>query len=138
MSDTIFWPMVAQFTLSAIVGAVMYRRRVGEMRREKLAPQALATRMLAGGKLSDTTAADNFQNLFEVPTLFFAVCLAIAVTGTATVTHLCLAWSYFGLRAAHSVIHLTYNRVVHRFVAFMASNIVLVVMWLLFAYHLAR
>jgi len=42
---------------------------------------------------------------------------------------LALAWSYVGLRIAHSAIHLTCNRVPHRLIAYAASNVVLVMLW---------
>jgi hypothetical protein len=40
-----------------------------------------------------------------------------------------LAWLYVGLRGAHSAIHVTYNRVRHRLIAYALSNIVLVMFW---------
>ena len=43
-----------------------------------------------------------------------------------------MAWTYVGLRAVHSVIHVTYNNVMHRLSAFALSNIVLGLFWVLF------
>ena len=40
-----------------------------------------------------------------------------------------LAWGYFALRMLHSVVHLTYNKVVHRMTLFALSNAVLIIMW---------
>jgi hypothetical protein len=37
-----------------------------------------------------------------------------------------------GLRAAHSVVHLTYNNVLHRLAVFAAGNVVLLVIWIRF------
>ena len=37
-----------------------------------------------------------------------------------------------GLRAIHSLIHVTYNNVMHRLAAFALSNLVLAVFWVLF------
>jgi len=45
------------------------------------------------------------------------------------------AWCYVGCRAAHSIIHLTYNHVYHRLAAFTASNFVLLLFWILFFVH---
>ncbi len=49
-----------------------------------------------------------------------------------------LAWAYVVLRLIHAVIHMTYNRVIHRMLTFIASFVVLMFMWvhLLFV-HLA-
>ncbi len=40
-----------------------------------------------------------------------------------------LAWAYVALRVVHSAIHCGYNRVMHRFYAFLASNLVLWALW---------
>ena len=80
-------------------------------------------------------AADNFRNLFETPVLFYAlVACAIAVSWVPPWLVIG-AWCYFGLRIAHSLIHCTYNRVMHRLAIFALSFGLLVVLWI--AYVLA-
>ena len=69
------------------------------------------------------------MNLLELPVLFYVACLTYYVTDRVNGTALALAWTYVGLRIVHSAIHLTYNRVRHRLVAFAASNVVLVMLW---------
>lgn len=54
-------------------------------------------------------------------------------TTWATAAALVLAWAYVALRAVHSVIHITYNGVTHRLVAFALSNVVLIALWGVFA-----
>lgn len=79
----------------------------------------------------------NYMNLLELPVLFYVACLMAFVTGAASALLVELAWAYVALRVLHSLIHVTYNRVLHRFVAFAASNAVLVSMWVLLAWALA-
>ena len=43
-----------------------------------------------------------------------------------------MAWTYVGLRALHSLIHLTYNNVIHRLLTFGISNFVLAAVWIRF------
>src|SRR5512134_280819 len=136
MRNAIFWPVIAQVLLTAAVAVRMYLARVGEMRKRRISPQAIATSRTAAEALQDVAAADNFRNLFEAPVLFFAVCGALAITDTVTPLQLGLAWSYVGLRAIHSYIHLTYNRVIHRLLAYLASMACLFLMWGLFAFSL--
>jgi hypothetical protein len=71
----------------------------------------------------------NMMNLLELPVLFYVACLTYFVSGHAGEWALLLAWAYVVLRVLHSAIHLTYNRVRHRLVAFAASNVVLVMLW---------
>ena len=49
-----------------------------------------------------------------------------------------LAWVYVGLRVLHSIVHLTYNNVMHRLTIFAASNAVLAVLWIVFFFRLFR
>ena len=71
----------------------------------------------------------NMMNLLELPLLFYVACLTYLVMDRVDAGALGLAWAYVGLRAAHSAIHVTYNRVRHRLVVFAASNVVLVMLW---------
>ncbi len=75
----------------------------------------------------------NYMNLLELPVLFYAVCLSFYVTRRVDETTLVLAWVYVALRAVHSLVHLTYNHVIHRLAVFAASNVVLLVLWVRFA-----
>ncbi|KAF0811180.1 membrane-associated protein in eicosanoid and glutathione metabolism (mapeg) [Alcanivorax sp. S71-1-4] len=72
----------------------------------------------------------NYMNLLELPVLFYAASLLAFVIHQSDATLLGLAWAYVGLRIVHSIIHLTYNRVLHRGLVFAISNVVLVVMWI--------
>lgn len=73
----------------------------------------------------------NYMNLLELPMLFYVVCLLLYVTGQHSATTLGLAWAYVGLRVLHSLIHLTYNHVLHRLAAFALSNAAVIAMWVL-------
>ena len=136
MRNAIFWPVIAQVLLVLAVAVRTYLARVGEMRERRIRPQAIATSQTAAEALHNVAAADNFRNLFEAPVLFFVVCGALAITDTVTPLQVGLAWTYVGLRAVHSFIHVTYNRVIHRFLAYVASMACLFLMWGLFAYAL--
>jgi hypothetical protein len=77
----------------------------------------------------------NYMNLLEAPVLFYVACVLLFVTFGVTAAAVVLAWLYVALRIVHSVIHLTYNRVQHRLVAFAISNGVLVALWAILGAH---
>jgi len=135
---SIFWPLIAQAALTFAVAARMYLVRVAEMRARRIHPQDLATTRGASMHLEDIAAADNFRNLFEVPVLFFAICPALYVTHSVTPVQLALAWTFVALRLAHSLVHVTYNRVMHRFALFVLGMSCLFAMWVMFAGELLR
>lgn len=131
-----FWPAVAMALLTFLVWLRMYASRVGEMRRLRIRPQAVATSAMAAARFQDTRAADNFRNLFELPVLFYAALGIAFAIGAVDAPLLGLAWAFVVLRAAHSAIHLGYNRVMHRFIAYAAGGGVLWALWALLAWRL--
>ena len=74
----------------------------------------------------------NFMNLLELPMLFYVAGLMFYVAGRVDQTVLAVAWAFVALRAIHSMIHLSYNHVIHRLTAFALSNGVLMAFWVLF------
>ncbi|MEZ5489739.1 MAG: MAPEG family protein [Gammaproteobacteria bacterium] len=74
----------------------------------------------------------NMMNLLEIPVLFYVLCVILFITGNVTPFFVNLAWLYFALRLGHSVVHLSYNKVLHRLAFFASSNLVLLVMWIQF------
>jgi hypothetical protein len=72
------------------------------------------------------------MNLLELPILFYVVCLMFFVTGTADVLTIQIAWVYVAFRLAQTIVHVTYNNVIHRLTMFAVSNFVLVGLWLKF------
>ena len=81
--------------------------------------------------------ARHLTNLLEMPTLFYAVSLAYLVTETATQNVIVACWCYVALRLAHSLVHLTTNNVRVRFYVFLASNLVLLGLWINLGIRLA-
>lgn len=80
----------------------------------------------------------NYMNLLELPLLFYVACLVMFVTQTVTPMAVGLAWAYVTLRSVHSLIHLTYNKVVHRLTFFALSNVALVVLWILLVTNMEK
>jgi len=73
--------------------------------------------------------ADNFVNLLEVPTIFFAWA-GILVAAPSAVTNVSqldvgLAWAFVALRVVHSAYQVSHGRVLHRFYAYAASSLIL-------------
>jgi len=70
----------------------------------------------------------NVANLFELPVIFYALCLTVFVAGIADQTVVVLAWAFTGSRLVHSAIHITYNNVLHRFLVFAAGLVIVTLM----------
>ncbi|MGN7725394.1 MAPEG family protein [Luteimonas sp. 22616] len=136
MPRAIFLPAFAMVALTLVVWLRMYTVRIAQMKRERIHPQAVATSAQAAARLTDSRAADNFRNLFELPVLFYLALVVAAVSGLATDVTLALAWLFVLLRVVHSAIQCSYNKVMHRFQAYLAGSVVLWVLWAWLAYLL--
>jgi hypothetical protein len=136
LDHSILLPPTALVLLTGFVWLRLGSDRLGELRKRRIHPQQVATSKQMSETLQNVQSADHFRNLFEVPVLFYALCAFVAITKLTTPLLLACAWGYVMLRAAHAYVHLTRNKVVRRFQVFVASTIVLYVMWGIFAVRL--
>jgi hypothetical protein len=132
----ILLPPTALAFLTGFVWLRLGSDRIGELRSRRIHPQKVSTSRQMAETMQNVKSADHFRNLFEVPVLFYALCAFIAITQTTNLLLLACAWGYVFLRGVHAYIHLTHNTVVRRFQVFVASTIVLYVMWGVFAVKL--
>ena len=130
--DAILWPMGALVALTFLVLLLIpYRRfKAAFARRVTAADFRYGESLNVPGDVSIPNR--NYMNLLEVPVLFYVACLALYVTHRVDGVAIFLAWSYVAVRAAHSLVHLTYNNVFHRLSLFALSNVVLLILWIRF------
>ena len=134
----IFLPDLAMVFLTVIVWLRMYVERISQMRDLRVSPQRVATSAQMTAALPDTRAADNFRNLFEVPVLFYLATVVASGIGAVDTMAVAIAWIFVALRYVHSVIHVTYNRVRHRFTVYVLGCLVLWLLWGKLAIDLLR
>ena len=132
----ILLPAIAMVVLTGFVWLRLGADRIGEMRARRIHPQKIATSRQMSEMMQNIQSADNYRNLFEMPVLFYVLCGFVAITELTTPVLLACAWGFVALRGYHTYIHLTHNKVVRRFQAFVASSMVLYVMWGMFAVRL--
>ncbi len=137
MNHAIFLPGLAMAALTFVVWWAMYFQRIGQMKRERIHPQVVATSIQAA-RLTESNRADNFRNLFELPVLFYFALTVAHLSGQVNAATLALAWLFVALRVVHSAIHCTYNKVMHRFYAYLAGGLALWALWGVLGYGLLR
>jgi hypothetical protein len=74
--------------------------------------------------------ADNLQNQFELPVLFYVAVLLAIVTEPVSDWFVTLAWVFVISRIAHAAVHVTVNIVIVRLAFFSVGLVTLVLMWL--------
>jgi len=123
-------PLLAQVLLTFIVMYIMGRKRVNEIKKMKIHPQRTDVRTHAREVFKESeAAADNYHNQLESPILFYVVILLTLMLMVQDYVIVVLAWTFVALRYIHSFIHITYNRVLHRFSVFVFSSLVLFALW---------
>jgi len=136
-NPAILYPMFALAAWTLVVLLLIPFARVRSARRREVVVDDFKYGESATVPPAVSIPNRNFMNLLELPMLFYVVCIVLYVTAGASTATIALAWAFVGLRIVHSLIHLSYNHVVHRLVAFSASNVALVVLWVTAGVHLA-
>lgn len=124
----LLYPLFAMVALTFAVAIWLIRCRIVAV---KGGLNPLVFRFNRGGKLSDRLiqATQHYENLFEMPVLFYlAVVLAYAANKVDAVL-LALAWGYVGLRLIHSWVHLGSNNLRWRVRTFVLSSLILLGLW---------
>jgi hypothetical protein len=120
-------PVIALVLWTFVMWTWMYATRIPAIlkARMRMDPNRPRGEQMAELPPSVRWKADNYNHLFEMPTLFYAVALALAVIGDASTPSVVLAWAYVGLRVAHSLWQSLVNDIPKRFALFSLSSLVL-------------
>lgn len=129
--NLILLPVLAQvlLTFAVLIAMAIARRRTLVRRGQTFADMATATE-----DFWDTHArmcANNYKNQFELPVLFYAVCAFALVTRQVDTVLLTLAVLFVASRILHSLVHLTFNDIAWRGLAFMTGFVALATMWVI-------
>lgn len=123
-------PVMVVALLTVVMTLWMFATRIPAMARLKIHPQqAQDTSKLKDLLPSEVSrVSNNYNHLFEQPTLFYVICITIAMLGHVDMIHLISAWLFAGFRIAHSLIQATIDIVMARFTLFALSWIILAFM----------
>jgi hypothetical protein len=130
LNSPILAPLLALVLWSFVMWAWLYATRIPAVIKNNVIydPRRPAQEFHARLPSEVRWKADNYNNLMEQPTLFYAVTLALALLGAGGGLNTVLAWLYVGLRIAHSLVQAIVNVLMIRFALFMAASVVLLVM----------
>ena len=128
--SVIFQPVIAMLILTGLVWLLLFIRRMGYLGKQKIDAQQLKTPQQVAALIPDdvNAPANNFKNLFEMPVVFYTICVVAFELGKVDGLLLNCAWAFVVLRVIHSLVHCTYNRVNHRFIAYLGASILVWVM----------
>ena len=124
----ILGPVVALVAWTMVMWLWMYLTRIPAITRMKMRmdPQAPRGEQMSKLPANVRWKADNYNHLFEQPTIFYAIALTLALLGAGDGANLTLAWAYVGLRVVHSLVQALINKIELRFAIFSLSSLVLI------------
>jgi hypothetical protein len=120
-------PLVALNAWTFAIEALLYKRRTPALAKYNVTFDPETVKKQKAEKLPAFVQwpADNYNNLMEQPTQFYAVLLGLTLLDVKNKRTVSLAWAYVGLRLVHSLIHVSINYPVPRFAVFATSSFVL-------------
>ncbi len=120
-------PLFTMMVLTALVWLISFIRRAIFLQSEKIDMEDLRLPEQRERILPPAVAAPghNYMNLFEMPVLFYALCLYLMMQGEIAHFYMQAAWAFVVLRVLHSIVQCTYNRVLHRFLVYFLSSLIL-------------
>jgi hypothetical protein len=127
-TSTILQPLFAVALLNLVMWLWLYATRIPAMSSAGIDAQSATKETMQRLPPRVVQVADNYNHLFEQPTLFYAVVLSIALLGHVDALHVGCAWAFAGLRIAHSLVQATVNIISLRFTIFTLSWLALAVM----------
>ncbi|HYJ53337.1 MAG TPA: MAPEG family protein [Allosphingosinicella sp.] len=127
MQSTILAPVVALVAWTLVMMIWLYAVRF-----PALARKGISLKGRVGSKGGDLDGvvepevqwkAHNYNHLLEQPTLFYAICITLALIGGGNIwINVWLAWAYVAFRILHSLIQATVNVVRYRFYCFALAS----------------
>ena len=124
----ILQPVLVMALLTTVMTVWMYATRIPAMTKAGITPENATKDSVQNLPPEVVRVADNYNHLFEQPTLFYAIAIAVAVQGHVDSLHVFCAWAFAILRIAHSIVQATLNIVVIRFSLFSLAWIALGIM----------
>lgn len=123
-------PIAALNGWTLVMEVWMYAVCIPVYNRIKVTSQITKSQMDAQMPAPARWKRDNYNHLFEQPTQFYAIALALAVAHGGKIAQLdsILAWTYVGVRVLHSLVQSTTNTLSARFLLFGFSSSILAVM----------
>lgn len=123
------YPIFALVALTFVVLFVGLAARISAVKSGQITADSFRLHLPEAAPELIVKTTRHFSNLFEMPVLFYVACVLCLGLGLASQALIALAWLYVLARAIHAAIHITYNNVTHRLIAFATGNLALIAIW---------
>ena len=128
---TILYPLIAMIFLTLIVGAqLLYCNAKAVLKGEV---NIKSFRLFDSGIPNNLQSiSQHYKNMFELPVLFYFLCLIFIIENNYTNFDVVIAWGFVFFRFLHSLVRIYNQNVNLRFGLFIGSFIMLIIGWISF------
>jgi hypothetical protein len=134
--DWIFGPVIVQVLMTLLIYVRLIKVKIRELKAGRVDMERRGIHEDAWGE-SVMLINNNIRNQFELPVLFYVVCLVLWALEAVSILALVAAWLFVLSRIAHAWVHLTSNYIPSRRRFFTVGWWILVFMVLLVIWALA-
>ncbi len=134
--DLIFWPVIVMVLLTLLIYVRLIKVKIREMKAGKVDMARRGVHEDAWGE-AVMVINNNIRNQFELPVLFYVLCVVLWALEAVSILALVAAWLFVVSRIAHAWVHLSSNYIPNRRRLFTVGWWVLLFMVLLVIWQLA-
>jgi hypothetical protein len=126
-TSSILVPFFGMMALTLLVWLYMYFVRLRYILTNNIDASQLATPEKLNALIPEPInyPSNNLKNLFELPVLFYMLCLYLYFSNSVDDLYLYSAWAFFLLRSIHSIVQCTVNVVALRFSCYVLASLAL-------------
>ncbi len=124
------YAMFAVVILTMLIGLITIRTRISCFRSGKVSHKYY--KLMQGDNVPEVMVKTSrcFNNMFQLPMLFYVVCSLYIAVGIENTIGLVVAWLFVISRCLHSYIHITYNNVIHRMRIYIVNFFCVLLLWI--------
>lgn len=135
-SNQILWPVLAQISLTLIMFIVLGKRKARARKTKEVDLKKSALDSNAWPEYV-RKVTNNIANQFEIPMLFYVLCILIYNLEATSILTVGLAWFFTLTRYAHAYIHIGSNYVPTRMKIYTLGCLIIIALLVLVALNLA-
>lgn len=124
----IYWPVLAQLLIPIVVLLLNGKRKSDDVKSGNFDREKAAMNNEAWSKPVVLTSK-NLANQFQLPVIFYVLCLILANIDAVSMIILVVAWIFVVTRYVHAYVHVTTNYVPARLRAFLLGAVSLFVLF---------
>ena len=118
----IYWPVLAQLLIPIMVLLLNGKRKSADVKSGNFDREKAAMNNEAWSKPVVLTSK-SLANQFQLPVIFYVLCLVLASIDAVTMIILVVAWVFVATRYVHAYVHVTTNYVPARLRAFLLGAV---------------